>query len=213
MGAQGMAPRRRLRHGVTMRFVLKTLLKRIAHGLCLMAVFPCAAASAFGRWEPAYTFFAQVYALAPGLPGDYLRIAFCKLTLEECSLSSRVSFGSFFAHRETRLGANAYIGSYCVIGRAAIGERAQIASGVQILSGSRQHVRDEDGEISGAEQGIFTTVGIGAHCWIGAAAVVMADVGEGATVGAGSVVTRPIPAHSVAVGNPARVIRSFAADS
>jgi len=38
----------------------------------------------------------------------------------------------------------------------------------------------------------------------------MADVGEGATVGAGSVVTRPIPARSVAAGNPARVIRNLA---
>jgi len=196
-----------------MNLVLKALLKTIVRGVCLMAAFPCAAAAAFGRWEPVYTLFAQGYAMAPGVLGDYLRIAFYKLTLAECSLSSRVSFGSFFAHREARLGANAYIGSYCIIGRASIGERAQIASGVQILSGSRQHVRDEEGEISGAEQGIFTTVGIGANCWIGAAAVVMADVGEGATVGAGSVVTRPIPAHSVAAGNPARVFRSFTADS
>jgi maltose O-acetyltransferase len=36
----------------------------------------------------------------------------------------------------------------------------------------------------------------------------MAEIGEGTTIGAGSVVTRPIPAHSVAVGNPAKVIKS-----
>jgi len=188
--------------------MLKTALKTMVRGIFLVMAFPCAAAAAFGRWQPAYTLFAQGFAMAPGILGDYLRIAFYKLTLAECSLSSRVSFGSFVAHREARLGAHAYIGSYCIIGRAAIGERAQIASGVQILSGSRQHVRNEAGEISGAEQGIFATVEIGAHCWIGAAAVVMADVGEGATVGAGAVVTRPIPARSVAAGNPARVIRN-----
>lgn len=191
-----------------MNFVLKAVLKTLVRGVCLLAAFPCAAVAAFGRWEPAYTLFAQGFAMAPGIPGDYLRVAFYRLTLAECSLSSRVSFGSFFAHREASLGAHAYIGSHCIIGRADIGERAQIASGVQILSGSRQHVRNVDGEISGAEQGVFTTVGIGAHCWIGAASVVMADVGEGATVGAGSVVTRPIPAGSVAAGNPARVIRN-----
>jgi acetyltransferase-like isoleucine patch superfamily enzyme len=196
-----------------MNLVLKAVLKAIVRGICLVVAFPCAAAAAFGRWDAVYTLFAQGYAMAPGILGDHLRSAYYKLTLAECSLSSRISFGSFFAHREARLGANAYIGSYCIIGRAAIGDRTQIASGVQILSGSRQHVRDEDGEISGAEQGIFTTVGIGANCWIGAAAVVMADVGEGATVGAGSVVTRPIPPRSVAAGNPARVIRSGAADS
>jgi virginiamycin A acetyltransferase len=191
--------------------VLKLALKTVVSGISLIVAFPCAAASAFGRWEPIYTMMAQGYAMVPGIPGDYLRIAYYKLTLAECSLSGRVSFGSWFAHREASLGAKAYIGSYCIIGRAVIGERAQVASGVQILSGSRQHVRDEDGEILGAEQGIFTTVKIGAHCWIGAAAVVMADVGEGTTVGAGSVVTRAIPAHSLAAGNPARVMRSFAA--
>jgi acetyltransferase-like isoleucine patch superfamily enzyme len=34
----------------------------------------------------------------------------------------------------------------------------------------------------------------------------MADVGDGSTIGAGSVVTRPIPPGSVAVGSPARVL-------
>jgi len=91
-----------------------------------------------------------------------------------------------------------------------IGERAQIASGVQILSGSRQHARNSAGEISGAEEGAFTTVTIGPDCWIGAAAVVMADVGQGTTIGAGSVVTRPIPDRSVAVGSPAQVVRAAA---
>jgi len=53
-------------------------------------------------------------------------------------------------------------------------------------------------------------VAIGADCWIGAAAVIMADIGEGTTIGAGSVVTKPIPAGVVAVGSPARVIRGAA---
>ncbi len=36
----------------------------------------------------------------------------------------------------------------------------------------------------------------------------MADVGQESIVGAGAVVTRPIPQRAIAVGNPARVIRS-----
>ena len=155
-----------------------------------------------------YTMCAQAYAMAPGLVGDYLRIAFYRLTLSECSMSSRVSFGSFFVHPEAKLGPKVYVGGFCFIGKAAIGERTQIASGVQILSGRYQHSRNAEGNISGVEGGVLTTVTIGAHCWIGAGAIVMADVGSGTTIGAGAVVTHPIPAKSVAVGNPARVIRT-----
>ena len=50
--------------------------------------------------------------------------------------------------------------------------------------------------------------------WIGFNCIILKGVtiGEGAVVGAGSVVTRDIPPYSVAVGNPARVIRELSAD-
>ena len=50
---------------------------------------------------------------------------------------------------------------------------------------------------------------IGNDAWLGAGVIVLPEVtiGEGAIIGAGSVVTKDIPAHSVAVGNPARVIK------
>jgi len=186
--------------------MIKPAVKWILRGAALLAALPPAAVSAFGAWESGYELFAHLFSMMPGIPGDYLRIAFYKLTLTECDLSSRVSFGSFFAHPQVRLGAGVYIGPYCVLGKTAIGDRTQIASGVQILSGSRQHLRNEAGEISSAEGGEFAVVEIGANCWIGAAAIVMADVGAGSTIGAGSVVTRAIPAGSVAVGSPARVL-------
>lgn len=50
--------------------------------------------------------------------------------------------------------------------------------------------------------------------WIGAGAVILpgVTVGEGAIVGAGSVVTKNVEAHSVVAGNPARVIRMLNAE-
>jgi len=45
--------------------------------------------------------------------------------------------------------------------------------------------------------------------WLGAGCIVLKGVtiGAGTVVGAGAVVTRDLPAHCIAAGNPARVIR------
>ena len=57
-------------------------------------------------------------------------------------------------------------------------------------------------------------VQIGDRAWIGFNVIVLKGVriGEGAVVGAGSVVTRDVPPHTVVGGNPARVIRELAED-
>jgi virginiamycin A acetyltransferase len=183
-------------------------LKRIVQIIALIAAFPFALFAGFGRIERAFEFFAHLAALAPGLPGSYLRAAYYSMTLISCSLDCHIGFGTFFAHPQASVGQRVYIGMLCVLGKTNIGDRTQIASGVQVLSGRRQHGRSPDGRIEGAEQGVFQTVPIGADCWIGAGAIIMAEIGEGTTIGAGSVVTRPIPARCVAVGNPARVIKS-----
>ncbi len=54
-------------------------------------------------------------------------------------------------------------------------------------------------------------VTIGDNCWIGGGATILPGVtiGNNVTIGAGSVVTRDIPDNTVAVGNPARVIRKI----
>lgn len=52
---------------------------------------------------------------------------------------------------------------------------------------------------------------IGDNCFIGVGSIVMPGVriGDGSVVGAGSVVTKDIPPGSLAVGNPARVVRTI----
>lgn len=54
-------------------------------------------------------------------------------------------------------------------------------------------------------------VHIGRNCWIGAGAVILPGVtiGDHSVIGAGSVVTKDIPAGVVAVGNPCRVLREI----
>ena len=52
---------------------------------------------------------------------------------------------------------------------------------------------------------------IGSNCWLASNVVVIGGVtiGDGCVIGAGSVVTRDIPANSLAAGNPCRVIRNI----
>lgn len=52
-------------------------------------------------------------------------------------------------------------------------------------------------------------VRIGKNCWLGAGVVVLpgVSIGDNSIIGAGSIVTKDIPANVVAVGNPCRVMR------
>lgn len=52
---------------------------------------------------------------------------------------------------------------------------------------------------------------IGNHVWIGAGAIILPGItiGDNSVIGAGSVVTKDVPADVVAVGNPCRVLREI----
>jgi acetyltransferase-like isoleucine patch superfamily enzyme len=151
--------------------------------------------------------WSQAFSLLPGTVGVYLRRAFYRLTLPHCGDDAVVSFGTVFSHPTVTIGRSAYIGAFCMIGDVDIGDDAVIASHVSIMNGSKQHgiarldipVREQPGE--------WPRVKIGQDTWIGDRAVIMADVGEHCVIGAGSVVTKPIPDYAIAVGNPARIVR------
>jgi virginiamycin A acetyltransferase len=190
---------------LNMKKRLRRIIKRTIQGLSLVFVFPGALLCAFGQIKVFYIFFAQLFALFPGIVGTFLRSAFYKFTLRECSIDTAISFGTFFSSRDARVGENVSIGSFCVIGRARIGKGTQISSHVEIPSGRYQHPRDEQGRFLDSEIG---EVVIGSDCWIGASAVIMANVGDQSTIGAGSVVVTEIPDHVIAVGVPAKPIKN-----
>jgi virginiamycin A acetyltransferase len=149
----------------------------------------------------------QLLALLPGVSGQYLRRAFLGWTLRHCHRSATVSFGVIFSKWNCRIEENVYIGPYCSVGSAHIGKDTLIATMVQIPSGGRMHGIDDVTKPIREHVGVWETVRIGENCWIGSAAVVMADVGRDTVVGAGSVVTKPLPEKVIAGGVPAKVIR------
>ncbi|QFG27359.1 sugar O-acetyltransferase [Actinomadura sp. WMMB 499] len=88
-----------------------------------------------------------------------------------------------------------------------IGDDVQIGPNVQLLTPT--HPLDPErrrAKIEGAEP-----IVIGDNVWLGGGAIVLAGVtiGANSVIGAGSVVTKDVPPDVVAVGTPARVIRSL----
>jgi acetyltransferase-like isoleucine patch superfamily enzyme len=145
-------------------------------------------------------------ALIPGLPGVYLRRAFLCRVLAACDRTASVHFGSVLSQAGARLGANVYVGPYCHLGLADLGADVLLAAGVHVPSGGRTHGTDRLDVPIREQGGDRTAVRIGEGTWVGSAAIVMANVGRHCVIGAGAVVTKPIPDYAVAVGVPARVV-------
>ena len=78
---------------------------------------------------------------------------------------------------------------------------------MDILSGKHQHSTENADVLIRFQKGEFKKIIIGEDTWIGNSSVIMGDIGKGCIIGAGSVVTQPINAYSIAAGNPARVIK------
>jgi virginiamycin A acetyltransferase len=187
-------------------------LKAAAHALATLLVVPALVsyylrAHLYGR-ERALLASSQALGLLPGLFGQYIRRAFLARTLAHCSAFAVVEWGTLFSDADTRIDAHAYIGPNCHIGYAHIERDVLIASGVHIPSGGHIHGTSDPDVPLRNQPGTRECVRIGANSWIGAGAVIMADIGPATVVGAGSVVTRPIPGRVVAAGVPARVIRA-----
>lgn len=110
------------------------------------------------------------------------------------------------------LNEGVFIGPYCVIQSSKgiileIGKNTLIAGQTFIVPSN--HGIEDSTPISKqpvSSKGII----INNDVWVGARVVIVdgVEIGEGAVIGAGSVVTKNIPPFSVAVGNPAKVIKS-----
>ena len=193
---------------------MRELLKRVAFAAATVVVTPLllsffVRAHVLGR-DRALEASTQVLGLFPGLLGHYVRRAFLARTLASCHWTATVEFGTLFSSADARLDEHVYVGPRCHLGLVHLQRNVLVGAAVHIPSGSRTHGVDDLTRPIREQERIKALVTVGAGAWIGSAAVVMADVGHDSVVGAGSVVTRPVPPLVVAAGNPARVIRERA---
>jgi len=185
--------------------------KRILFWLATLAVAPavvsyCVRGAIFGH-DRALEGSTQAFSLIPGIVGQYLRRAFLARVLACCDWTVTVEFGTIFSRAGSRIDAGVYIGPGCHLGLVHIERDVLIGAGVHIPSGQETHGIDDLSRPIREQPGRPRMVRIGTGSWIGSGAIVMAEIGRESVVGAGSVVSRPIPDRVLAAGVPAKVIR------
>ena len=159
-----------------------------------------------GQRESVFQSIMQTAALVPGVLGALTRQALLTALAQRCGLRVTVHLGTLFSTPAVEIGENVYIGAFCNVGYALIDDFVLLGSNVHVLSGRNQHGYARRDLPMALQAGRKVPVKIGYGAWIGNGAIVMADIGEQCIVGAGSVVVDPVPAWSVAVGSPARVV-------
>jgi len=191
---------------------VRETLKALARTAAALCVLPFLASYALRRLalgaNAALEGSSQTLSLVPGLAGDYLRRAFLARVLARCASTATVQFGSIFSQAGARIDDRVYVGPRCHLGLVHLQRDVLLAAGVHVPSGGATHGIDDADVPIRDQPATRRLVTIGEGTWIGSAAIVMADVGRHCVIGAGSVVTQPIPDYAIAAGVPARVIRS-----
>ena len=142
-------------------------------------------------------------------PPEKIRELFSKLTESEIDETFAL-FPPFYTDcgKNIKIGKNVFINACC---------RFQDQGGIEIgdgsLIGHNTTIATLNHDFNPAKRQNLTPrpVKIGKNVWIGSDCTILpgVEIGDGAIIGAGSVVTKSIPANTIAVGNPARVIKEI----
>lgn len=155
---------------------------------------------------------SELLSLIPFLFGVIIRAEFYRFALNRCGKNIVVEFGTIFLYRDISMGDNILIGRYNTIHHCDFGSYVLIAEGCSFLSGSRYHIWDRTDVPMALQGGYLKRISVGNDCWIGTRAVVMENVGHGAVVGAGSIVTKPVDDFTIVAGNPAKPLHKRTID-
>ena len=110
------------------------------------------------------------------------------------------------------LGNHVWIGHQCYLeglGGITLGSGTIVGNKVEIISANHNFKGEDITEVPYDKRFIKRPVTIGENVWIGMRALILpgGTVGEGAVIGAGSVVTGEVPPLAIVGGNPAKVLK------
>ncbi|MHA2098410.1 MAG: DapH/DapD/GlmU-related protein [Candidatus Kariarchaeaceae archaeon] len=139
-----------------------------------------------------------------------IRYFLCKRLFKKIGNNANIERMATFGFGDhIELGNNSGLGVGCDVSHAVIGNNVMM--GPELLYISRGHIYKKL-DVPILLQGVTDSkpLIIEDDVWIGARVIILPGIkiGQGAIVGAGSVITKNVPSYSVVAGNPARIIKS-----
>jgi acetyltransferase-like isoleucine patch superfamily enzyme len=156
---------------------------------------------------------AEFARIAPDVKlGKDVRI-YAFVNLYGCEIGDGSKIGTFVEiQKGARIGSRVKVSSHTFICEGVtIEDEVFIGHGVMFINDKYPRATADSGELQTEEDWVCTPTLIKQRASVGSNATLLCGVtvGEGAIVGAGSVVTHDVPDWTVAAGNPAKIIRKI----
>lgn len=135
------------------------------------------------------------------------------INLYGCQIGDETKIGAFVEiQKNARVGRRCKISSHTFVCEGVVIEdNVFVGHGVTFINDSYPRATTPDGELQTEKDWRVEATLVKRGASIGSGATILSQVviGENAIVGAGSVVTRDVPANTIVAGNPAKVLRSI----
>jgi len=135
------------------------------------------------------------------------------VNLYGCEIGEDTKLGTFVeVQKNARIGRRCKISSHSFVCEGvSIEDNVFVGHGVMFINDMYPRATAEGGELQTEKDWSVTptTVRKGASIGTGATILGGVEIGENAIVGAGSVVTKDVPANTIVAGNPARTLRAL----
>jgi acetyltransferase-like isoleucine patch superfamily enzyme len=136
------------------------------------------------------------------------------INLYGCEVGDQTKIGAFVEiQKNARIGKNCKISSHSFICEGVtIEDNVFVGHGVTFINDAYPHATNSDGELQSEKDWKVQPTLVKKGASIGSGATILSNliIGENALVGAGSVVTRDVPANAIVAGNPAKLRRLVA---
>jgi acetyltransferase-like isoleucine patch superfamily enzyme len=133
------------------------------------------------------------------------------VNLYGCEIGDNTKIGAFVEiQKNAKIGKNCKISSHTFVCEGvSIEDGAFIGHSVTFINDSYPRAVRPDGELQTEEDWAVERTVVKSRASIGSGSTILANVviGENAIVGAGSVVTKDVPANAIVAGNPAKLLR------